>query len=275
MNKRIPTYISLLIVPVLFLLASCGSSLGFVTVTPPPSATLEMLATPILITLTPPVSASPTCPGPGWPCSSESMTLTAVMAPTLTAMQNVTPTCVWPCPSDSVTLTAVMASTFAAIPTNTPPSWATVIPSVGDLGWGSVYGRILDGNTFAPISGATVKCEQSSYTPQYLCNGVTTTNSDGYYAFTNVFFHDTDRIRLIVEAPGYIPLRFAEQTSFIRPDLHTDMGLSPDTAGATFTPTPYVMCTPPACTDGVLACGSPNGCPGGCGTVCIASTPTP
>lgn len=202
------------------------------------------------------------------------MTMTAVMAPTLAAMQSLTPTCVWPCPSDSLTLTAEMGATLAAIPSNTPPPWATVIPSVGDLGWGSVYGRIIDGNTNAPINGATVKCEHFSYTSPYPCKGVTTTNSDGIYAFTGVFFHDTDRITLIVEAPGYETLRF-EQSFFTRPEFHADLGLFPVSAGATFTPTPYVMCTPPVCTDGVLACGSSNGCPGGCGTVCIAASPTP
>jgi hypothetical protein len=173
-----------------------------------------------------------------------------------------------------LTMTAVMGLTLTAIPTNTPPPWATVIPSAGDLGWGSVYGRIIDGVTFAPINGATVKCEHFSYTSQYPCSGITTTNSDGIYAFTPVFFHDTDRITLIVEAPGYNPLHF-EESPFTRPELHADLGLFPASAGGTFTPTPFLMCTPPACSGGVLACGDPNGCTGGCGTVCIPATPTP
>ncbi len=252
------------------LMASCRIDLGLATVTPEPSATFEMLATPILQTPTP--FPSPTCPGPGWPCSSESLTLTAAMAPTLAALASETPICAWPCPSDSLTLTAAMGSTLAALPSNTPPPWATIIPSLGDLGWGSVYGKITNGVTNLPIEGATVKCEHFSSTSPYLCNGLTTTNQDGLYAFTGVFFHDTDRIKLIVEAPGYRPLSF-EQTFQTRPELHADLGLFPPGAAPTFTPTPFIMCTPPACSQGVLACGNPEGCPGGCGTVCLTPTP--
>jgi len=271
MNKNFFRFCFLLpaILALLFLV-SCGSNLGLVTVTPAPSATIEKLTTPILVT----PALSPICPGIGWPCSSESLTLTAVMAPTLATLLNETPACNWPCPSDSLTLTAEMGSTLAAIPTSTPPAWATIIPSVGDLGWGSVYGRITDGITNAPINGATVKCEHFSYTSPYLCNGITTTNSDGIYAFTTVFFHDTDRITLIVEAPGYAALRF-EQSFLTRPELHADLGLFPAGIDGTSTPTPIIMCTPPPCPGGVLACGDPNGCPGGCGTVCSASTPIP
>ena len=37
------------------------------------------------------------------------------------------------------------------------------------------------------------------------------------------------------------------------------------------TATPIIMCTPPPCAaPNYLACGSPNGCPGGCGTICVA-----
>jgi hypothetical protein len=40
-------------------------------------------------------------------------------------------------------------------------------------------------------------------------------------------------------------------------------------------PTFMISCTPPICTNGVLVCGNPNGCPGGCGTICQRSSPTP
>ena len=284
MNRKFFIFFLLPTILVLFSLASCGSDLFLVTVTPAPNVTFKIPATPILETPTPlpgptlsTLTASPTCPGKDWPCSNDSMTLTAEMGPTLAAMLNRTPECNWPCPSDGLTMTAAMGATFAAIPTNTPPPWATVIPSVGDLGWGSVYGRIIDGVTNAPINGATVKCEQFSYTSPYLCNGVTTTNSDGIYVFTTVFFHDTDRITLIVEAPGYLPLRFEPTYSLTRPEFHADLGLFPVSTDGTFTPTPtpIIMCTPPACEDGQLTCGDPNGCPGGCGTVCNSATPTP
>lgn len=196
------------------------------------------------------------------------------------------PTENWPCPADSLTLTAVMAETFAAIPSNTPPPWATVIPSAGDLGWGAVHGRVTDGVTNLPIEGARVTCEQFSYTSPYLCNAVTTTTENGIYAFAPVFFHDTDRITLLVEAPGYASLRF-EQSFFTRADFQADLGLFPaadETLDPTLTPlppltptqteTPILMCTPPPCPWNTFTCGNPNGCPGGCGTICLTPTPT-
>jgi hypothetical protein len=277
MNRKIFNLFSLFLASlVLLLLISCGSAPFLVTVTPAPIATFEIRATHLLETPVPPgvkpstPVASPTCPWESWPCASDSLTLTAEMGPTLAALLSETPACTWPCPSDSLTLTAEMGSTLAAVPSSTNPPWATIIPSAGDLGWGSVYGIIRDGVTSAPIEGATVRCEHFSYTSPYLCKGITTTNSVGIYAFTTVFFHDTDRITLIVEAPGYTPLRF-EQFFLTRPELHADLGLF--LASATFMPTPYLMCTPPACSGGVLACGDPNGCPGGCGTVCVTPTP--
>jgi hypothetical protein len=274
---------------ILLFFVSCGPAVFVEIETPTPSATFEVLATPNLDTPT------STCLWEDYPCLSDSLTLTAVMKPTLDAMLTASPVCSWPCPSDGLTMTAEMAPTMAviltdtnnnsltmtavmglkldAMPSNTPPPGATIIPSVGDLGWGSVYGRIIDGVTNLPLEGAIVTCVHSSYTSPYPCNGVTTTNSDGIYAFTGVFFHDTDRITLIVDAPGYTSLRF-EQDFFTRPEFHADLGLFPLTYG-TFTPTPYLMCTAPACEGGILACGDPNGCLGGCGTVCLTKTPTP
>ncbi len=176
----------------------------------------------------------------------------------------------------NTTLTAAMGATFAAIPSSTPPPWATIIPAPGDLGWGSIHGQIVDGITGLPIEGAIIRCEQLSDTSPYLCDGVTLTDSDGMYAFTDVFFRETDRITLFVETPGYMPLSFDVQQALIPPaDFQTNLGLFPLTDG-TQTPTPYLlMCTPPACSGGVLICGGTDGCPGGCGAVCLLSTPTP
>ena len=288
---------------ILLFFASCGPAVFVEITTPTPSATSVIFATPILDTPT------PTCPFEDWPCPSDSLTLTAEMKPTLDAMLTASPVCNWPCPSDSLTLTAEMAPTLVAmqvstrdsltmtaamaptlpsdnltmtaamgatldaIPSSTSLPWATIISSVGDLGWGSVYGIIRDGVTNLPLDGATVTCVHSSYISQFPCNGITITNSDGIYAFTSVFFHDTDNITLLVEAPSYAPLRF-EQAFFTRPEFHADLSLSPLT-DSTFTPTPYLMCTAPACDSGVLACGDPNGCLGGCGTVCQTKTPMP
>jgi hypothetical protein len=256
MKRKIPSIFLLFPASLILLFfVSCKLNLPAVTKPITPTATFETFATPTLHTQNPAsVTASPVCT---WPCPSDSLTLTAVMGS-----------------SDSLSMTAAMGLTFAAAPSNTAPPWATVIPQVGDLGWGSIHGIISDGVTNLPIEGASVKCEHFSYTSPYPCSGTTLTNADGVYAFTGVFFHDTDQITLIVEKPGYNPLQFKE-TSFIRPDFHADLGLFPLTDGATFTPTPFVMCTPPACSSGVLTCGNPKGCPGGCGTVCLMATPIP
>jgi hypothetical protein len=262
---------------ILLFFVSCGPNVFVVDRPLTSTVTFEALATPTLQTHIPvsAVTASPACPWADWPCPSDSLTLTAEMGPTLAAMLTSTPVCSnWPCPSDSLTMTAAMGLTFAAIPSSTSPAWATIIPQVGDLGWGSIYGIISDGVTNLPIEGATVRCEHSSYTSPYPCSGITWTNADGIYAFTSVFFHDTDRITLIVEKPGYNSLRF-EETSFTRPEFHADLGLDPITGGPSSTPTPYIVCTPPACSGGVLTCGNPNGCTGGCGTVCLTATPAP
>jgi hypothetical protein len=224
-------------------IASCGPAVLAETPTPVQTATAyELLATP---TIVPPFLDTPTrvCDGL--------------------------------CPDVASTATAIMALTFAAIPTSTPPPWATIIPATGDLGWGSIHGTITDGATSLPLEGVTVTCEHVSATSPYLCNGVTTTNSDGIYVFMPVFFNEADRITLTVEAPGYTSLRFELGDALIPPaDFRTDLGLFPLPDGPTPTPPP-IMCTPPSCSDGALVCGDPNGCVGGCGTVCMPFTPTP
>lgn len=206
----------------------------------------------------------------------ETATPTATPALSATFEISATPVCDFPCPADSFTLTAAMGLTFVAIPSRTPPPWATVIPSEGDLGWGAVYGSIVDGFSGLPLEGATLTCEHSSTVSLYLCNGVTTTNSEGMYYFTDVYFHESDQITLTVEARGYVPLIFDVGEALIPPaDFLTDLGLFPLADGtATATPIP-VMCTAPACSDGILVCGVPDGCPLGCGTICLPTTSTP
>ncbi|MEW6404684.1 MAG: hypothetical protein AB1649_23040 [Chloroflexota bacterium] len=68
-------------------------------------------------------------------------------------------------------------------------------------------------------------------------------------------------------------MRF-EQPGFTFPEVHVDLGLYPSDAASLSTTMP-VMCTPIACSDGVLVCGSGDMCPLGCGAVCISMTPTP
>ena len=76
-----------------------------------------------------------------------------------------------------------------------------IIP--GDLGVGMIHGTITDAVTGAPISDATVICEQHSYTFSPLCLGTLGTPTSGIYAFNNVYFHDTDTITIRVVAAGY------------------------------------------------------------------------
>jgi hypothetical protein len=200
----------------------------------------------------------------------DSLFMTAQMGSTLAGMLTQTAASCASCSDQSASLTAAMATAFASTPSNTPPAGVTYIPSAGDLGWGSVYGVIRDAFTFLPIKDATIRCLHSSYAAEYRCQGVTTTNGDGLYSFTPVFFHDTDRITLIVEAAGYEPLYF-EESFFSHAEMYADLALFPP---ATPTPTSQISCTPPACSNGVLTCGDPNGCPGGCGTICQIASPT-
>lgn len=213
----------------------------------------------------------------------DSLFMTAQMGSTLSAMLTQTAELCTSCSVEDVYLTLAMATAFASTPSNTPPPGVTIIPAAGDLGWGSVSGRIIDGASMQPLEGVMIRCEHYSYATENRCKGVVTTKADGAYAFAPVFLHDTDRITLVVEATGYQTLRFEE--SFItQTDVHIDLGLFPihsptpsPTPSETPSPLPppVLMCTPPACSNGVLACGLEAGCPGGCGTVCLLPTPTP
>ncbi len=61
--------------------------------------------------------------------------------------------------------------------------------------------------------------------------------------------------------PTFTPTNTSEPTSTQTPEL-------------TITPTPFVMCTPPACrSDEMYYC--PGECLGGCGTTCVTPTPKP
>jgi photosystem II stability/assembly factor-like uncharacterized protein len=51
---------------------------------------------------------------------------------------------------------------------------------------------------------------------------------------------------------------------------------SPTDAPKAISPTPRPVCTPPPCaSDETYACGAADGCPGGCGTICVRKTPDP
>jgi hypothetical protein len=65
-----------------------------------------------------------------------------------------------------------------------------------------------------------------------------------------------------------------EESFFTRPEFSADLGLFP-VDYTDVSPTPFIVCTALACAEGSLVCGVPEGCPGGCGTVCMPATPTP
>ena len=215
-------------------------------------------------------------------------------------------------------LSSIFACSFP-IPSPTPPTpepiftlfftptLSTVIPTntiIGNLGWGSIYGKVTDARTGFPIVGATVICRHYSYTSPATCNTSTITEADGTYTFPNIFFHDTDHIWLEVKAQSYVS-QLVVFDFFTRPELKTDFVLVPGmdtelppiicTAPACgpydslFCPsgectggcglvcaTPAAICTPPLCaigTNEVYFC--PGICPGGCGTTCATFTPAP
>lgn len=193
--------------------------------------------------------------------------------------------------------------TSAATPTlETPTPTATFL--VGDLGWGQIYGKVTDATTGQPLAGATVTCSHFSYTSPATCNASTVSAQDGTYIFLDIFFHDTDRVRLEVRFQGYVT-QTIDFDFFASPGLKSDFALVPGmdteppfiacTAPACgpyqslFCPggdciggcglvcaTPAAICTPPLCaigTNEVYYCSGT--CPGGCGTTCATYTPAP
>jgi hypothetical protein len=95
----------------------------------------------------------------------------------------------------------------------TPTSIATLIPTITPTftqdpctGWwctitGVVYAETIHfGNELGDV---TVTLHQTSYCSPTSGQHQTTTGPDGRFEFSDVFFHDTDRIRIQVESEGY------------------------------------------------------------------------
>ncbi len=149
----------------------------------------------------------------------------------------------------------VATATFTPIPTATPrTATATTTPScgiryvtptpfvAGDLGYGSVSGIVTDSATGSPIAGALVTCSHFSYTSPALCSGTRTTDVNGSYLFSNVFFHDTDQITVSVDAAGYNS-QSTVKSFFTTPGMTANFALVPNgvltsTPTRTLTPTP-------------------------------------
>jgi hypothetical protein len=213
-------------------------------------------------------------------------------------------------PTSTLTQTPEMKKTATLPPTvsetPTPPVVITITITktaiVGDLGWGTIHGRVTNAATGEPIVGARVACQHSSYTSTALCNSSVVTAEDGTYAFPESFFHDTDRVQLEVQAQGYTT-QITNVNFFASPWLNANFALVPvETPQAVCTQpacgpyealvcpqgncmggcgyicvTPAAICTPPVCAIGtseVYYCPG-GGCAGGCGTTCATFTPSP
>jgi hypothetical protein len=96
---------------------------------------------------------------------------------------------------------------LTSMPPNSAPTTAT--PTIDPCtGWwctvtGIVYTDVAEqGNE---LEGASVTLHQTSYCSPTRGQHQTTSNSDGRFEFGEVFFHDTDRIRIQVTYEGYEP----------------------------------------------------------------------
>src|SRR6266498_3457600 len=128
------------------------------------------------------------------------------------------------CNSDRSKLGSYTFNMVNHVATQASSSTGQSVP--GDLGVGMIHGKITDAATGAPILNAAVTCEQHSYTSASPCSGTALTNADGTYAFNNVFFHDTDTIKITVQATGYQMQEFS-WSSFTTNDFPLDLALSP------------------------------------------------
>ena len=157
--------------------------------------------------------------------------------------------------------------------TATPTVTVTPVPSstatwlVGDLGWGEVTGHVNNAITGEPIPGAIVTCDGFSYTSPAPCQGTTTTDVNGDFVFENIFFHDTDRMTIRVEAPDFVSQTLTQEF-FTQPEFYVNVTLMP------FGFTPMICCTPPACSANETY-NCPGECPCGCGTTCATKTAAP
>lgn len=96
-----------------------------------------------------------------------------------------------PTPTSIATLTPTTAPTFTPDPCT--GWWCTVT--------GVVYAETTHfGNE---LEGVTVTLRQTSFCSPTSGQHQTTTGPDGRFEFSDVFFHDTDRIRIQVESEGY------------------------------------------------------------------------
>jgi len=118
-----------------------------------------------------------------------------------------------------------MYSFDVTIKNATNVSTGTKSPTPGDLGWGTIHGKVTDTVTGAPIIGALVSCSHNSYTSPHPCLGTTVTDTNGMFVFAAIFFHDTDTIKLTVQAPGYQTQEITK-SAFTMADMEENFPLS-------------------------------------------------
>ena len=106
------------------------------------------------------------------------------------------------------TTTPLPTFTTQVINSETPEFTVTTPAIAGDLGWGTIHGKVTDAITGVPIVKAKITCDHFSYTSTARCQGDTFTDIDGNYFFTNIFFHDTDKIQLRLDGLSYEPKAF-------------------------------------------------------------------
>lgn len=121
----------------------------------------------------------------------------------------------------------ITVSTVAPTPTQ------TFVP--GDLGVGTINGKLTNANTGAAIAGATVSCSHTSYTSQARCTGSTITAADGTYVFPNVFFHDTDTIVVSAVAAGYTSQTVVKNGGFTTANYTLNFAMAPTSGQADLT----------------------------------------
>jgi len=105
---------------------------------------------------------------------------------------------------------------------------STDVPLIpGDFGWGNIHGKITNAFTGAPIVGAIVTCEYRSYSSPSPCSGTATTDEDGKYVFESIYFHDTDSIKLKIQATGYQTHEITlVVSSFAMPNMEANFNLN-------------------------------------------------
>ena len=146
----------------------------------------------------------------------------------------------------SIFVLALIACNLSNLPpsaaTQPPPSAATTVPVPGDLGFGTISGKVTDLSTGMPIAGATVTCEHFSYVPRETdsCHRSTRTDQEGNFLFEDVFFHDTDTITLTVQTSGYDKTT-SKYSAFTRASLEANVQLTVTGSGTTTTTTGPVI----------------------------------